>query len=687
VEGEAVSGGPGSHPICNPLGFYREAQKETTAMETKRETTQAATGQVRRRYADLSVCDCVASADNPRLGLDEKAESFLDLRASIRARGVDNPIWVREHPKEKGKWDVMAGARRLRAAQLEGLLTIPGQVYEGLTDEQAFDLTYIENAYRLDLSPLEEANAVSIGLTHCKGDHKAVADKLGRTVQWVALRERLGQLSAAWRKAIRDSKLPFVHWTAPQLSRIARLDGDLQDVALAALKEMTRYSAEDFADVATWISSDLERWLNDQYLHLFSKAPWKLDDGALDAAAGPCCDCTKRSTCQGSLFHDAELAPKEARKLDRCLDRSCWDRKAIALLKRRHAELLAEHPDLHLLYRGGQCTAEQVKSFGGENKVKGIYDFVSAKRGESGAFPALVLDGTDKPKVEWYKSHDGGSRGRSSSESGEKAVKTLAERREALHARRVNLAASKLLTSVGQDLNLTDHLVMSAAVAFSSEGNASNVWGGAADDKDWANLAAAVLDTPGSIRDALWRRVVQVWKRRFLLLDKNPTRLLAEATSLAKTVSLDWALFKTQADAEIREPKAWKNLNLDGTAKSATDKKGKKTIEEMVKAKQELDANLEAKARAAKTKKPERVCRVCGCTEEAACQLRSGDTCEWVEAEGGPLGNDLCSNPDCLKKAISALTITLTDANTPVKEANKLRKRIERLEARQLDEE
>jgi len=80
-----------------------------------------------------------------------------ELADSIRAQGVLQPIVVR--PVEPGQYEIIAGERRWRAAQLAGLHEIP-VVIRDVPDQAAVAIALIENIQREDLNPLEEANAL-----------------------------------------------------------------------------------------------------------------------------------------------------------------------------------------------------------------------------------------------------------------------------------------------------------------------------------------------------------------------------------------------------------------------------------------------------------------------------------------------------------------------------------------------
>src|SRR3954447_17964529 len=92
--------------------------------------------------------------DQPRRHFDEA--ELEELTASIREKGVLQPILVRPAPGAPGEYQIVAGERRWRAAQRAGLRTIPVNVRE-LNDLDVLEIGLIENVQRADLNPLEEA--------------------------------------------------------------------------------------------------------------------------------------------------------------------------------------------------------------------------------------------------------------------------------------------------------------------------------------------------------------------------------------------------------------------------------------------------------------------------------------------------------------------------------------------------
>ncbi|MGC8634132.1 MAG: ParB/RepB/Spo0J family partition protein [Candidatus Limnocylindrales bacterium] len=134
----------------------------------------------------LSVDHIDPNPEQPRLALDRDA--LNELAASVKEHGVLQPILVR--PLPAGRYQLVAGERRWRAAQLAALETIPALVQE-INDATALEIAIIENLQREDLSPLDEA-AMYQRMTRGYGySVRKLAQKLGKDKGYVENRLRL----------------------------------------------------------------------------------------------------------------------------------------------------------------------------------------------------------------------------------------------------------------------------------------------------------------------------------------------------------------------------------------------------------------------------------------------------------------------------------------------------------------
>ncbi len=112
--------------------------------------------------------------------LDMREEALAELAESIRAQGVVQPIVVRKLSGSDGRYEIIAGERRWRAAQMAGLDTIPSVVRD-IPDIAAVAVALIENIQREDLNPLEEARALKRLIDEFQVTHGEAAEAVGRS--------------------------------------------------------------------------------------------------------------------------------------------------------------------------------------------------------------------------------------------------------------------------------------------------------------------------------------------------------------------------------------------------------------------------------------------------------------------------------------------------------------------------
>ena len=122
----------------------------------------------------------------PRAEFDP--EHLKELAVSIKQRGVMQPLMVR--PRDGGRYELIAGERRWRAAKEAGLTVVPVIVRQA-TDEESLELALIENLQREDLNPVEESRAYEQLATMFKLTQEQIADKVGRSRAAVANALRL----------------------------------------------------------------------------------------------------------------------------------------------------------------------------------------------------------------------------------------------------------------------------------------------------------------------------------------------------------------------------------------------------------------------------------------------------------------------------------------------------------------
>ena len=147
----------------------------------------------------------------PRLQL--RQESLAELAESIREQGVLQPLIVRAISAVDGDattYEIVAGERRWRAAQLAGLTTVPVIVRE-LTDQEALAVALIENLQREDLNPIDQAQSMSRLVAEFGMTHEQIAKALGRSRASVSNFLRLLELADEVKTAMVDGKLDMGH--------------------------------------------------------------------------------------------------------------------------------------------------------------------------------------------------------------------------------------------------------------------------------------------------------------------------------------------------------------------------------------------------------------------------------------------------------------------------------------------
>lgn len=153
---------------------------------------------------------------------DMNAETLEELASSIRAQGVLQPIVVRELRDSPGRYEILAGERRWRAAQLANLHDVPAVVRD-VPDDAAIAISLIENIQREDLNPVEEATALERLIDEFDMTHQQAADAVGRSRAAVSNLLRLLLLSPDVRQLLEKGELEMGHARA-----ILSLEGEMQ---------------------------------------------------------------------------------------------------------------------------------------------------------------------------------------------------------------------------------------------------------------------------------------------------------------------------------------------------------------------------------------------------------------------------------------------------------------------------
>ncbi len=145
---------------------------------------------------------------NPRTAFSET--DLADLTASIREKGIIQPIIVRALPGAENYYEIIAGERRWRAGQAAGLIDVPIVVQEA-NDQEALEIAIIENVQRADLNPIEEAKGYERLAAEFRYSQGEIAKIIGKSRAHVANTLRLLNLPTLTRKFLSEGAISAGH--------------------------------------------------------------------------------------------------------------------------------------------------------------------------------------------------------------------------------------------------------------------------------------------------------------------------------------------------------------------------------------------------------------------------------------------------------------------------------------------
>lgn len=307
------------------------------------------------------------SLTNPRKHFDQA--KLRELADSIAASGVHQPILLRPLPghrvpetwgfRRQGAplpvYELVAGARRLRACRLAKVAEVPAMIRE-LTDEQALEIQVIENLQREDVTELEEAEGYEVLMRQGQLNADQVAAKIGKSRSYVYARLKVLDLCPTAREALREGKIDFSKGLL-----IARIPN-----------EGLQLKALEFCTYTDWQGDprsyrECARHVQNEYMLRLDAARFKITDASLVPNAGSCTDCTKRTGANPDLFSDVDSA-------DVCTDPPCYHAKEDA-----HTAQLASEAEAkgHTVIAGKQ--AQELRYDYHSEKLKGYKRLDSAE--------------------------------------------------------------------------------------------------------------------------------------------------------------------------------------------------------------------------------------------------------------------------------------------------------------------
>lgn len=150
----------------------------------------------------------IANPDQPRRSFDQTA--LQELAESLRQRGVLQPLIVRRHPKDEGLYQIVAGERRWRAAQMAQLHELP-VIIRDLSDTEVLEVAIIENIQRADLNAIEEASSFRQLMDRFGHTQEKLAEALNKSRSHIANLLRLLNLPEQVQDHLKEGKLTQGH--------------------------------------------------------------------------------------------------------------------------------------------------------------------------------------------------------------------------------------------------------------------------------------------------------------------------------------------------------------------------------------------------------------------------------------------------------------------------------------------
>ena len=189
------------------LSIYDEEDElENNQEEIKQTATQNPTVKEIKGLNEININDIVPNPNQPRKHFDETA--LNELASSIKVHGIIQPIVLNE--AEDGKYMIIAGERRWRAAKIACLETVPAYVRR-FTEKQVKEISIIENLQREDLNPIEAAKAIKQLMEEYKLTQEAVSERIGKSRSVIANTVRLLTLPNEVVDMIETNKLSAGH--------------------------------------------------------------------------------------------------------------------------------------------------------------------------------------------------------------------------------------------------------------------------------------------------------------------------------------------------------------------------------------------------------------------------------------------------------------------------------------------
>ena len=566
-------------------------------------------------FRTVPIGEVYESPLNTRRHFDKVA--LEELTASVREKGVLVPLLVRENAGKAGSLEILAGARRYRAATAAARAELPVRVIAA-DDDAALEIITIENLQRENLHPLEEAEGYRLLLKRPGTDVAALAAKVGKSESYVYQRLKLTDLIKPAKDAFLADEITAAH--AIVLARLQPADQKEALTHCFAERWVQHGTSEKSTRVPVSVR-ELTSYVDSEILLDLQAAAFKKDDAALLPAAGPCTTCPKRTGFTPALFPDIA-------KKDTCTDRTCFKAKLAAHLANQQAAIEAS----------GEKVVRLSTSYGGTSKgVLGpnAYEKAGGEKTCASTVQGLVVEGgRDVGKLipvctdTKCKVHHpyGGSRYNSPAEQARRSKQAEQARVKAEVSRR-SFQALREAAPAKVDRKGLERLVLGYLYEMQNDTVAHLA-------KTYDVTVPVEKGPYSSTRN--YRKHVGKWA--CALSEKDLTRFLL-MLPLARFIAFS-PYYKPEGETFEVAAKAWK-VNLAKIARAVAAEFKTKAGARKARAKQAKKKPAKARATAA-----EPACEECGCTENAACE----GGCAW-DPSFKRKKRWVCTTPACVKAA------------------------------------
>jgi ParB family chromosome partitioning protein len=268
-------------------------------------------------YRELPLALLNESKTNPRRVFDDV--SLRELAASIRSQGVLSPLLVR--PLTENGFEIVAGARRYRAAQMAEAVIVPVRIKQ-MSDAEVLEAQLVENLIRAEIHPMEEAEGFArlLALEEPKYSIEQISARVGKSATFIASRLKLIELVPAAVDAFYANEIGVGHALL-----LAKLPAYQQEQALSACFKEAYNSGGATPTRILLPVRNLQFWIETNVLLILKDAPFDKRDAQLVSTAGSCADCPKRTGHNKLLFGD-DLGKQG----DQCTDPRCYNAKLAA---------------------------------------------------------------------------------------------------------------------------------------------------------------------------------------------------------------------------------------------------------------------------------------------------------------------------------------------------------------------